>query len=324
MLESECIKFKIPIGKSKDITGQKFHMLTPVFRVTNHENGRSRWACRCDCGEFVMVTSHELTQGKKQNCGNHNYDDLAGKKFGEVIALRPIDSAKSRQKIWECLCSCGSHCNFRSDILKTGKHIQCKNHIVSTIVGETYGKLTVLKYLGKDRYRHMFLCSCSCGSVVSVSMGNLRSGHTVSCGCVKTSFGEDDIQRIFIENSIEYMKNKSFDGCRFPDTGYMGYFDFYLPKQNLLIEFDGKQHFEYSGVGWDVEDNYISTHNRDLFKNKWAWDNKIRLKRIPFTERTSLTLDLLLSDQYIISPKTHPQWYPKDNEEYPYFVKEVL
>lgn len=36
-----------------------------------------------------------------------------------------------------------------------------------------------------------FLCSCSCGNEVEVTLGNLRSGHTTSCGCFKLT-GQDN------------------------------------------------------------------------------------------------------------------------------------
>ena len=60
-------------------------------------------------------------------------------------------------------------------------------------------------------------------------------------------------------------------------------FDFYLPKYNTCIEYDGEQHFksvEYFG-------GYISlieTKERDEIKNKFCLDNKIKLLRIPFNK----------------------------------------
>ncbi len=56
------------------------------------------------------------------------------------------------------------------------------------MVGKTYGELTVVSLLpirtkgGDKRYR----CRCSCGGWnPAVVRGNLRSGHTSSCGCKK-------------------------------------------------------------------------------------------------------------------------------------------
>lgn len=49
--------------------------------------------------------------------------------------------------------------------------------------GETYGELKVIERHVKDQnHRWRWLCQCSCGEVVVVQSGNLRSGNTESCG----------------------------------------------------------------------------------------------------------------------------------------------
>lgn len=54
------------------------------------------------------------------------------------------------------------------------------------LTGERYGRLTVTKCIGKDKYgRLMWRCQCDCGKESVVQSGNLRSGHTKSCGCLE-------------------------------------------------------------------------------------------------------------------------------------------
>lgn len=53
----------------------------------------------------------------------------------------------------------------------------------ANLVGKVYYRLLVLKldkYLNGKSY---WLCKCICGKVTSVSIGNLQSGNTHSCGC---------------------------------------------------------------------------------------------------------------------------------------------
>lgn len=54
------------------------------------------------------------------------------------------------------------------------------------MIGEKFGKLTVIGIYGKKNKhgRMHYLCKCSCGNEKVVSRGNLRSGHTKSCGCL--------------------------------------------------------------------------------------------------------------------------------------------
>lgn len=53
------------------------------------------------------------------------------------------------------------------------------------LIGDEYGKLTVIEELDRKGYTRMFLCECECGNKVEVQMSNLRTGHTKSCGCLQ-------------------------------------------------------------------------------------------------------------------------------------------
>lgn len=52
----------------KDLTNKKFGYLTVINFIGTKDN-RSIWKCRCDCGKYVEVSSHELTNGHKISCG---------------------------------------------------------------------------------------------------------------------------------------------------------------------------------------------------------------------------------------------------------------
>ena len=58
-------------------------------------------------------------------------------------------------------------------------------------------------------------------------------------------------------------------------------FDFYIPEQNLLIEYDGEQHFRpVAHFNGDV--GFQKTQTRDRLKNEYAEKHGIRLIRIPY------------------------------------------
>lgn len=59
--------------------------------------------------------------------------------------------------------------------------------------GKRYGKLTVIEevaphYSPSGARQTMWRCICDCGNEVIASAGNLRTGHYVSCGCVRKSY----------------------------------------------------------------------------------------------------------------------------------------
>src|SRR5208283_3925698 len=67
------------------------------------------------------------------------------------------------------------------------------------------------------------------------------------CPKCKLSHGELRIIKFLESNNIEYVTQKTFNDFRNSFTDKMYQYDFYIPSKNLLIEYDGKQHFEYGG-----------------------------------------------------------------------------
>lgn len=53
------------------------------------------------------------------------------------------------------------------------------------IIGEEYGRLLVVSEAPMRGKARVFTCVCSCGNTLDVYMGNLRKGHTQSCGCLQ-------------------------------------------------------------------------------------------------------------------------------------------
>jgi hypothetical protein len=55
------------------------------------------------------------------------------------------------------------------------------------ITGHKYGDLTCLSFSHRNPKNKMahWKCRCDCGSVGIYALGNIRSGHTTSCGCKK-------------------------------------------------------------------------------------------------------------------------------------------
>lgn len=70
------------------------------------------------------------------------------------------------------------------------------------LVGQRYGRLTVIAKSGKETGKHRssrWLCQCDCGEQKTVTTDNLKNGSTNSCGCLKR---EVDTKRI-----LEYGAN---------------------------------------------------------------------------------------------------------------------
>lgn len=53
------------------------------------------------------------------------------------------------------------------------------------LVGQTFGRLTVIERSRNEKGVSTWRCRCSCGGITEVATARLRSGHTRSCGCLK-------------------------------------------------------------------------------------------------------------------------------------------
>ena len=86
-----------------------------------------------------------------------------------------------------------------------------------------------------------FLWDCfNCGSEYFAKVNNRTSSNT-GCPHCNESKGEKRIQRWLDKNDIEYVKQKRFEGLLGVRNGLLS-FDFYIPKHNSLIEFQGEFH----------------------------------------------------------------------------------
>ena len=240
---------------------------------------------------------------------------LIGQKFNY---LKVIDGpiVKNKKTYWKCRCDCGNEKVVRSDGLKSGLTKSCgcyKNNVLIQankqrqtldLTNKQFGKLIAL-FATEERNsegRVIWQCKCECGNYIKVDTHSLQQGKTQSCGCLKSK-GELIIASLLRKYNILFREQQIFDNCKFPDTQYNAYFDFYVDNK-YLIEFDGEQHFYFKNNpnNWNTKENFIKTKYRDNFKNNWCKINNIPLIRIPYTHLNKLTIDdlLLETSQFIV------------------------
>ncbi len=95
----------------------------------------------------------------------------------------------------------------------------------------------------------------------------------------------------FKEKYKYYIPQKKFDGLVGLGNGLLSY-DFYLPQYNLLIEYQGKQHYEpidFAGKGeeWALE-QFQGVQIRDQIKRDYCKKNNIILIEIPYWDYNNI------------------------------------
>jgi hypothetical protein len=121
--------------------------------------------------------------------------------------------------------------------------------------------------------------------------------HGSGCNKCKRSRGETLINEYLIARSVLYEVQKGFEDLRVPDASEKSFnhpkYDFYVPGNKLLIEFDGKQHFEPVNFRGITNDEAKRLHERtryiDQIKNVYATEHGYNLLRIPYTEIKQLS-----------------------------------
>lgn len=272
-------------SKKIDLSGQKFGKLTVLETLYNY-NGKNRatYKCKCECGNIVYISSNSIH--RQQSCGcSRRIDSMFGQRFGKLIVTEMLyDYKKNGETYCKCDCDCGNTLIIRANGLKTGNTTSCGCITSPSLIGKKFGRLTVVEEIQDSTPQRLWKCKCDCGRYTNVYSYTLTSGHTKSCGCLRSesvSHGETLIAQILKENDIEFEKEKTFSNC-IGTGGKVLRFDFYLPEYNTLIEYDGMQHFqpvEYFGG----EEKFKKQQANDDTKNVYCIENAINLIRIPYT-----------------------------------------
>lgn len=104
---------------------------------------------------------------------------------------------------------------------------------------------------------------------------NARRQHCPYCYVIK---GENKIECFLLENGIQFEHPKSYDDLRGVGGGKLSY-DFYLPKYNLLIEYQGEQHERPVDIFGGIEQFKIQQEH-DKRKREYAKNHQIELLEI--------------------------------------------
>ena len=237
--------------RMKDLTGIKFGRLTPLFPIKRPNNNLKHWLCLCDCGNLKIVLPSNLTNGYIRSCGC-------------------IRSETTKAHITE---------------INHTRRLDLKNKI--------FGSLLVLNEepeAKENTYHYYWKCLCqNCGNITKVRSDILTSGNKIYCDYCNENIsqGERKIIKILKENNINFISQKTFSTCRFPDTNFPAKFDFYV-ENKYIIEFDGRQHFkDYGNYYFDT--NKIKEH--DVIKNEWCFKNNIPIIRIPYYHLDKITIN---------------------------------
>lgn len=148
---------------------------------------------------------------------------------------------------------------------------------VYSLVGDEYTFLD--SYVNTDtkiKVKHN-----KCGHIYGVRPTDFFS-HNSRCPYCNSSKGETIISKILDTLNINYEPQKTFSDLK--DTTYLSY-DFYVPSQAILIEYQGQQHYEPVDC-FGGESRFAIQQKHDKIKLKYAETHNYNLIAVPYTEDT--------------------------------------
>lgn len=112
------------------------------------------------------------------------------------------------------------------------------------LTGFRFGRLVAVKNTFETKGSYVWLCRCECGNEVKVTVPNLRSGNSKSCGCLKSDI-------------VSEVNSKS----EVPKSGVRG-ITYHQPSENWVVR-NGR---EYVGCNKDLQEAI-------KMKEKWSEEN---------------------------------------------------
>lgn len=178
---------------------------------------------------------------------NYKNNEFIGKKFGKLTILEIAN--RKPHTYYVCCCECGNIATIRSDKLVKGETKSCGCIRYNNLIGNKYGRLTVIKDDGVINDKRYYLCKCECGNQVSIRSDSLISGRTRSCGCLAVEAGENSRKHGMSNTRLYRIYRKMKERC--------------YKKKSL-------KYYRYGARGITICDEWLNDF--ESFKN-WALEN---------------------------------------------------
>lgn len=113
----------------------------------------------------------------------------AGEVYGKWVVVGPA----SRKTHYVCRCECGTEREVHKNSLRQGISVSCgcnvhdvkRKKTENELVGQKFGRLTVIGFSRSIDEANYWNCECECGGLTEVKTNLLKSGQTRSCGCLQ-------------------------------------------------------------------------------------------------------------------------------------------
>lgn len=274
---------------------------------------------RCKlCGRIFIASYfvHLISKGKNGNfhtaccCTSSNPQNADWRWFEERmteinpdIELLPDQEWKGNKEYYNCRCKIDGHewkalggglLNGTGCPKCAGNQLKTQEDYIAEC--KALGFEVLEEYKGnRIPIRHRCI---ECETEFIAAPSNILNGGIGCPHCRRSiSIGEKFVADWLSSHDIEFIRE-----YRVQINNRLHKMDFYLPDRNMIIEYDGQQHFmPVNFGGWDEDiayEKFLDRQSQDRDKNKYCFDKHIKLLRIkydmPFEKAAEVLMNILI------------------------------
>ena len=275
------------------------------YSKVNYVNATSKVIIICPKhGEFLMRPNHFLNGSGCPKCGRESASNKTSSNTDEFIEkakhLHPeydytkVNYVNATSKV---IISCPKHGEFLmrpSHLLRGSRCPKCSGNYIPTTdefierARQLHPEYDYSKVNYVNTYSKVIIICPKHGEFLITPSDFLKGG-----GCPKCSESKGErIIRNWLEKHNFYYERQ----CRLPGLKHYPY-DFYLPKFNLLIEYNGEQHYKEHPFFHRKNGDFEGQLMRDHIKKDYAEKNGYDLLVIPYWEFKNI--DKILSEKLL-------------------------
>lgn len=267
--------------------------------VERRDNSKVAFVCNIHPQKGIQeMKITNLRSGKTCGCAHRNYtkDDLLNnKKFPkniEIIGEYVNDSTPILVKCKECgkewkvepnrLIN-GRTCSGCNKIARDKKN---RENFLKKIELLAYDITIISEY--QSVYKPITYICNKCGNVYTISYAGNLLKRKPPCNYCNKSLGEGIIGDWLENHHIEYIRECVFDKCIYKENLH---YDFYLPNENMAIEYQGEQHYfpvNFKGGKHNPTEEFKNNQIRDNIKREYCQNHNIKLVEIPYFEKNNI------------------------------------
>lgn len=223
------------------------------------------------CNDIGVNYCHYSLYSKEDiiDCGLDLYNKL-GKINKDICVQNGINSSVVRRLF-------GSYNNFFKELdapIKMPRFVTKED-----LLKDIKGFIETTKCNSSTIYRKYGTYSCT---LINKYGGWEHLLSEIDIDTIGESKAEKFIENFLIENNIKFLVHHNFNWLK--KNGNNLYVDFYLPEKNLVIEYNGEQHYKYVPYFHKNEENFKKRKDYDEFKYKSIIEHGIKLLIIDYND----------------------------------------